>query len=101
MQRMANSVLERESRLKQNEAKLSSILEGAADAILITDRQGSCQYANSSATQLLGYEREQFFAMSILDLIPAQRHGNVDRKLKELVEKEPCAPNYGSSARMV
>lgn len=44
MQRMANSVLERESRLKQNEEKLSSIPEGAADAIFITDQHGRYHY---------------------------------------------------------
>ena len=72
MQRMANSVLERESSLKQNEAKLSSILEGAADAIVIADRYWSFNYANQSATQLLGYAPEQLLQMNLADIAPSQ-----------------------------
>ena len=71
MQRMANSVLERESSLKQNEAKLSSVLEGAADAILIADRYRCFNYANQSATQLLGYPQEQLLRMSLDDIAPS------------------------------
>ena len=72
MQRMAKSVLERESRLKQNEEKLSSILEGAADAILIADQRGSFHYVNSSATELLGYAHEQLLRMTIRDITPQE-----------------------------
>ena len=70
MQRMANSVLERESSLKQNEAKLLSILDGAADAILIADRDRGVNYANQSATQLFGYAQEQLLRMNLNDIAP-------------------------------
>ncbi len=85
MQRMAKSVLERESRLKQNEDKLSSILEGAADAILIADQRGSFHYVNSSATELLGYAHEQLLSMTILDITPQEDESRTVSQFEKLL----------------
>ena len=85
MQRMANSVLERESSLKQSEAKLSSILDGAADAILIADRYHCFVYANHSATQMLGYAEEQLLHMSVADIAPSQSVADNDALFETLV----------------
>lgn len=59
MRRMAASVLERETRLRRSEESVSSILESAADAIIITDRRGRCRYVNQQATRLVGYRRDR------------------------------------------
>ena len=85
MQRMANSVLERESRLKQNEEKLSSILEGAADAILIADRHGSYYYVNQSAAELLGYAHEQLLKMNIRDITPEEDESVIVSQFEKLL----------------
>lgn len=61
MRRMAASVLERETRLVSNEARISSILECSGDAIC--DLQGRLSYVNQQATRLLGYRRDQLLAM--------------------------------------
>jgi len=87
MQRMANSVLERESRLKQNEEKLSSILEGAADAIFIADQHGRYHYVNHSATTLLGYDRDQLLKMSIVDISRPEDLLDIKMHFKALLNK--------------
>ena len=69
MRRMAASVLERETRLVSNEARISSILECSGDAIFICDLQGRLSYVNQQATRLLGYRRDQLLAMRITDLL--------------------------------
>ena len=84
MRRMAASVLERETRLRNSEARASSILEGAADAIFITDQSGRYQYVNQQATRLVGYRRDQLLAMSIADLAPAEDLAGIERQFAEL-----------------
>lgn len=61
-----------EDRLAQNEARTSSILEGAADAIFLTDQRGCYPYVNLKASQLLGYSYDEMLAMSIADITPAE-----------------------------
>ena len=85
MRRMAASVLERETRLRRSEASVSSILEGAADAIFITDQNGRYQYVNQQATRLVGYRRDQLLAMTIADLAPAEDLAGIERQFAELL----------------
>jgi PAS domain S-box-containing protein len=59
-------------KLLQSEARVTGILEGAADAIFIMDRQGFYRYVNHEATRLLGYDRDQLLRMSLRDLTPAK-----------------------------
>ncbi|MDD2918226.1 PAS domain S-box protein [Rhodoferax sp.] len=58
-----------ESRLIQSEAKIKGILEGAADAIFIADKEGKLQYANSQAVNMLGYRFDELMGLSIHDVI--------------------------------
>jgi PAS domain S-box-containing protein len=58
------------ARLQQSEAKIKGILEGAADAIFIIDREGRIQFVNNEASRLVGYGREQLLRMNIRDLAP-------------------------------
>jgi diguanylate cyclase (GGDEF)-like protein/PAS domain S-box-containing protein len=54
--------------LADNEKRLATILEGAADAIFITDTLGNYQYVNQAAVELLGYSREEFFNRNLRDI---------------------------------
>ncbi|OGB75526.1 MAG: hypothetical protein A2496_19470 [Burkholderiales bacterium RIFOXYC12_FULL_60_6] len=60
-----------ESRLIQSEAKIKGVLEGAADAIFITDKEGCWQYVNSQAVNMLGYRIDELMGLSIHDVILA------------------------------
>ena len=85
MRRMAAAVLEREMRLRQSEASVSSILEGAADAIFITDQAGCYLYVNQQATRLVGYRRDQLLTMTIADLVPPEDVAEVERQFAGLL----------------
>jgi PAS domain S-box-containing protein len=85
MRRMAASILDRETRLLRNEERISSILEGSADAIFITDQAGRYQYVNRQATRLLGYSRDQLLGMSVGDLSPAEDLPQVESKFSEVL----------------
>ena len=54
------------------EARYRAVFESANDAILIVDRNGHCIDANPTATELLGYERQELLSMPILDLVAAE-----------------------------
>ncbi len=54
-----------EEAVMRNEARVTRILEGAADAIFIVDRHGRYQYVNREATRLLGYSHDEFMQMDI------------------------------------
>jgi PAS domain S-box-containing protein len=58
--------------LKNSQDRFKAVLDGAADAIFITDLQGRYQYANRKACELLGYEQTEMLAMSIPDITPAE-----------------------------
>ena len=87
MRRMGASILERESRLIQNKERTLSILEGAADAIFISDQQGHYQYVNQEALRLLGYSKDQLLGMSIIDTALDEDLPEVKLLFKELLVK--------------
>ena len=85
MRRMAASVLERETRLVNNEARISSILECSADAIFICDTQGGLFYVNQQATRLLGYCRDELLVMRIVDLLASEERALVTSHFDQLL----------------
>jgi PAS domain S-box-containing protein len=86
MRRMAASILERETRLLDNEARISGILEGSADAIFIADQAGRYLYVNQQATQLLGFSRDQLLTMGIADLASPEDLPDAERQFKALLD---------------
>jgi PAS domain S-box-containing protein len=59
-----------EDRLICSEANTQAMLDGASDAIFITDTAGRYLYANQQATQLLGFSRDELLGMSFPDITP-------------------------------
>jgi PAS domain S-box-containing protein len=64
-------VIERTAGLEASEQKFRNVLESAADAIVIVDRQGTVVIANASAETLFGYTRAELLGHSVDRLLPA------------------------------
>ncbi len=56
--------------LQQNEKRLTAIIEGAADAIFITDAGGRYLLVNEQACRLLGFSREELLQLHFKDITP-------------------------------
>ena len=82
-------------KLKQNEEKISRIVENASDAIFIADQQGRYQYVNKEATRLLGYTQAQLLCMSIPDVTPPEEASDVELHFKTLMEGKPIRTEIG------
>ena len=61
-----------EERLISAEANTKAMLDGASDAIFITDSAGRYQYVNHQATELLGFSRDELLGMGIPDITPGR-----------------------------
>ena len=57
--------------LRDNEQKYRSLVEQQADAIALFDKAGNMLDVNSSATALLGYEKEELQGMKLNDVLLA------------------------------
>jgi diguanylate cyclase (GGDEF)-like protein/PAS domain S-box-containing protein len=55
-----------------SDARLGSILEGAPDAVFVSDPQGRFTYTNRRAEELVGYCIDDLLHMSIPDLFPSK-----------------------------
>ncbi len=57
-----------EKRLQEREARYRALMDGASDAILLTDPQGNVLEANHQAEKLLGYSRAELTSMHFTQL---------------------------------
>lgn len=69
---LENKVIERTVALQDREARYRALMDGAGDAIVLTDRQGNIQEVNLKAEELFGYSRWQLGYMCWCDLFPSQ-----------------------------
>jgi len=60
------------NRLRESEARLSSIIDTAVDSIIVVDEMGTIQSANPATSGILGYSPEELIGQS-LDIL-AQPH---------------------------
>lgn len=83
---MAAALEQREHELSQAEKTLRIILQGVADGIVVLDRSGRLQYANTAAAQLMGYDS----AESLLEAPPT----DIRQKFEIYDEAgQPLSPN--------
>jgi diguanylate cyclase (GGDEF)-like protein/PAS domain S-box-containing protein len=78
-----------ESRVRDSEARLKTILECAADAIFIADPQGQYQYVNQAAVRLLGHTREQLLTMRISDVVAPEHKEETWELFRHLLKGNP------------
>lgn len=76
----------------------STLIEGLATAVMVTDGQLRIVYANSSASQLLGLSQHRLLQMKFTDLI--------DKKQKSLLDSihstlKPYAPGFTASRTQI
>jgi PAS domain S-box-containing protein len=71
---------------EQKVSLLNFALDRVREAAFLIDEQGRCQYANESASRILGYERDEVLGMSVADIdpgFPSERWPDHWRVLKE------------------
>ena len=71
---------------EQKVSLLNSAMDRVRDAVFLIDEQGRCQYANESASRILGYDRAEVLGLCIADIdpdFPAERWPDHWRELKE------------------
>lgn len=63
-------------KIQESEEKYRLITENSADAIFVVNQQGEYVYVNPEATKLLGYSKEEFLQMTILNVTPPDMINN-------------------------
>jgi two-component system, cell cycle sensor histidine kinase and response regulator CckA len=76
-----------ETRLRESEARLSSIIDTAADAIIVVDGNGVIQSANRSTAAIFGYSPEELAGRHASLLLAPQMRDGLGRFLATLRER--------------
>ena len=66
---MLGEIQQRESSLRENEARMRAILDSALDCIITMDHEGKIVEFNPAAETLFGYKRAQAIGAALADLI--------------------------------
>jgi two-component system sensor kinase FixL len=75
-----------QAELLEREARLRSILDTAADAIIVIDEAGTIESFSLSATRLFGYEPDEVVGWNVRMLMPAPYHEAHDSYLHRYLE---------------
>jgi PAS domain S-box-containing protein len=70
---VAHDVTERkktERKLKESERRFRTLIEHAADAVIVHDFDGNVVFANEFACENLGYSRDELLSMNVTDFDP-------------------------------
>ncbi|MFZ1109966.1 MAG: PAS domain S-box protein [Rhodomicrobium sp.] len=70
-----------EKRLRESEAQLRSIIDTAADAIVVVDEKGVIQSANRSTASIFGYSPEELIGRHASILVAPRVQGGIDKFL--------------------
>jgi len=87
-QQLENKVIERTAALKDREARYRALMDGAGDAIVLTNRQGNIQEVNIKAQQLFGYSRETFCQMHWSDVFPPERLSEMQEAFQAIANQD-------------
>ncbi len=67
---LEEQVTERTIQLKASEAKIRSVVNAAADGIITFEASGKVESINSAATEIFGYNSEEFIGKHVSEFIP-------------------------------
>lgn len=87
--RQAAEIIERykaENLLRESEARLNAVIEGAADGILTINEAGIIQSLNTAAAKMFGYAAEEVIYRNVSMLAPEPYRSAHDRYLKRYRE---------------
>src|SRR5580658_3165279 len=71
---------------------LASIVDGAADAIVGIDLDGTITSWNDGAVRLLGYTETEVIGRPMMTMVPAERHASELQRLARVHHRERVAP---------
>jgi PAS domain S-box-containing protein len=80
--------------LQESEEYFRSLIENAADIILVLDDAGIICYASPSVTKLLGYETDGFVGQNLLNFIHAEDVENAHYALTQDLEKKDLSLEF-------
>ena len=76
-----------EERLIRGKADSKAVLDGASDAIFITDSAGRYEYVNQQAIQLLGFSHDELLGMGFHDITPDDDLAATQVLFQQLLDK--------------
>ena len=88
---MADQLREQVTTLAEEESRLSAILEGMADGVIITDDQGRVRLINAAAARVLGTTREEALGRSYAQVVRHYQLIDLWQRCRERGEEESAA----------
>jgi two-component system phosphate regulon sensor histidine kinase PhoR len=88
---MANQLREKVTTLTEEEGRLSAILEGMADGVIITDRDGQVRLINPAAARLLGTTQASALGRSFAQVVRQHQLIELWQRCQERAEEQSIA----------
>jgi len=86
-EKLEELVAERTKDLKLKEARFTSLVENAVDAIITTDELGNVLSFNAAASNMFGYNEDEIIGENVRKLIPEAYREHHDRFISEYNER--------------
>ncbi len=83
--------------LRQSEARLSSILQTAPEAVIVTDKNQIIQHFNQSAEAMFGYKADELLGRTLDKLLPANVRSSHDQHMERFAAGEKATRTMGES----
>ncbi|MGE4299088.1 MAG: PAS domain S-box protein [Desulfovibrionaceae bacterium] len=84
-----------ERALRESEARILTVLEGAPDALVIVDQAGTITFVNSQAERTFGYAREEMLGERIEMLVPEDRRTGHPARRTAFFASQPLPSQAG------
>ena len=92
--------VEADKRIKESEEKFRSLVEQAADAVVILTEAGNPLYASPALERILGYSQDELKQMNVADLTHPDDREKI-LKVYQQIMKNPGVPIKGHSSRVL
>jgi PAS domain S-box-containing protein len=78
--------------LQESQQTYQALFENAGDAIFLLGLKGDIQQVNQKAADLLGYNKEELQALTILDIVVPEEYSDIKQKMDHLSKGDTLAP---------